>query len=255
MPGSPDFGAPVQPVSSRHAPTRLPARFLTGALLLLIVLSGLALRLWNINFDSGLGTHPDERSTACSYAPSIKLPATWEQFWEPHASPLNPLWDLNTQQRRSFTYGHFPLYLGLLTGHALQAAAPLAEAVSEATGAPPAAVELMARAATGCDGIAVAGRLMMALLDTVTILLLYLLGRRMAGRGAGLLAAAFYAFAAQAIQLSHFFAMDPASTTFTVLAVLGASYMLVSRRLLHALLTGAAIGLAIASKLDRKSVV
>ncbi len=37
----------------------------------------------------------------------------------------------------------------------------------------------------------------------------------------GLLASAFYAYAAQAVQLSHFFAMDPASTTFTVMTVLG----------------------------------
>ncbi len=36
----------------------------------------------------------------------------------------------------------------------------------------------------------------------------------------------FYAFSAQAIQLSHFFAMDPASTTFTVLAVYGAVRMM-----------------------------
>jgi hypothetical protein len=154
------------------------------------------------------------------------------------------LWDLNSGQRRSFTYGHLPLYGGLVTGHVLQAAAPIAQSL----GAAQETVDLMQRAATACDGIAVAGRLMMALLDTLTILLLYQLGKRMAGRGVGLLAAAFYAFAAQAIQLSHFFAMDPASTTFTVLAVLAASEMLVSRRPGAALLTGIAVGLAVSSK-------
>ena len=64
-------------------------------LMLLIVAIGLTLRLWGVNFDEGLGMqpHPDERSTACNYAPSIALPATWEEFVDPHQSPLNPLWD------------------------------------------------------------------------------------------------------------------------------------------------------------------
>ncbi|MBX3015299.1 MAG: glycosyltransferase family 39 protein, partial [Caldilineaceae bacterium] len=95
---------------------------------------------------------------------------------------------------------------------------------------------------------AVAGRLVMALLDTITIGLLYLLGRRIWGMGAGLLAASFYAFAAQAIQLSHFFAMDPASTTFTVLAVFGAVRMIQERSWSATVLTGIAAGLAISSK-------
>ena len=227
-----------------RANTRDVARRVAWPLLLLILLGGLALRTWNVNFDRGTGSHPDERSTACFYAPSLRMPASIEQFWDPHASPLNPLWDVNTNQRRSYTYGHFPLYLGVAAGHVVEALAPAAEAA----GASASTVALMQRAATGCDGIAVAGRLTIALLDTLTILLLYLLGAKMAGRAAGLLAAAFYAFTAQAIQLSHFFAMDPASTTFTVLAVLGAVQMLSGLRLRAGLVTGLGIGLAVSSK-------
>src|SRR3954470_20564240 len=137
------------------------SRRVAWPLLLLILLGGLALRTWNVNFDRGTGSHPDERSTACFYAPSLHLPASWEQFWDPHASPLNPLWDLNTNQRRSYTYGHFPLYLGVAAGHVIEGLAPAAEAL----GAPESTVALMQRAATACDGIAVAGRLTIALLD------------------------------------------------------------------------------------------
>ena len=90
---------------------------------------------------------------------------------------MNPLWDLNTNQRRSYTYGHFPLYLGMAAGHVIEGLAPAAEAL----GAAESTVALMQRAATACDGIAVAGRLTIALLDTLTILLLYLLAGRMAG--------------------------------------------------------------------------
>jgi hypothetical protein len=113
----------------------------------------------------------------------------------------------------------------------------------------------MARADHACDAIAVAGRLTMALLDTLTILLLFLLGRKIYSPAAGLIAAGFYAFTAQAIQLSHFFAMDPASTTFTVLAVLGGVKMIQDRTTTAAVLTGVAAGLAISSKFSALPVL
>lgn len=212
--------------------------------LALILLTGFTLRVWNINFDQGLGVHPDERSTVCFYAATIALPASWEDFWDPRLSPLNPLWDPQQQRPRSFTYGHLPLYAGVAMGHIFAQVAPLAAAI----GAPPALVELLQGGQTACDALAVAGRLTIALLDTLTILLLYLLGTRLIGHAGGLLSAAGYAVTAQAIQLSHFFAMDPASTTFVVLAVLLGMTMLDTQRLRPAVLTGIACGLAIASK-------
>ncbi|GIK75560.1 MAG: hypothetical protein BroJett021_45480 [Chloroflexota bacterium] len=220
-------------------------------ILLVILLAGFVLRVWNLNFDRGIGSHPDERSTACFYATTIALPSSWEQFWDPQRSPMNPLWDVQQQRPRSFTYGHFPLYVGVLMGDLFHKLAPVAEAI----GAPAETVSLMQRADAACDAIAVAGRLTIALFDTLTIFLLYLLGARIFGRGGGLLAAAFYAFTAQAIQLSHFFAMDPASTTFTVLAVLGGVSMVTMRRFGVALLTGVACGLAIASKFSALPVL
>jgi YYY domain-containing protein len=213
-------------------------------LLVIILVAGFLLRAWNVNFDQGIGSHPDERSTSCFYATTIRLPDSWEQFLDSQQSPLNPLWDLNRQERRSFTYGHFPLYLGVALGEVFHWLAPLAEQL----GLPEDATALMARAHEACDAIAVAGRLTIALLDTFTILLLYWLGRRIYSRAGGLLAAAFYAFTAQAVQLSHFFAMDPASTTFTVMAVLGGAIMVQDRSWRGAIVSGVGAGLAVASK-------
>jgi YYY domain-containing protein len=59
---------------------------------------------------------------------------------------------------------------------------------------------------------------------------------------------ALYAFTAQAIQLSHFFAMDPASTTFTVMAVLGGVIMVQDRSWRGVWIAGIGAGLAISSK-------
>ncbi|MGB5047776.1 MAG: DUF2298 domain-containing protein [Caldilineaceae bacterium] len=105
----------------------------------------------------------------------------------------------------------------------------------------------MRLANSGCE-ITIAGRLLMALLDTLTIFLLFLLGRRLYGPWTGLLAATLYAFTAQAVQLSHFFAMDPASTTFTVLAVFGGVLMVQDRSWRGVFLAGVGAGLAISSK-------
>lgn len=214
------------------------------SILTLLVVVGFVLRVWNINFDRGIGSHPDERSTACFYATTIGLPSSLDELLDPKQSPLNPLWDRATQTRRSFTYGHFPLYMGVAMGQVFHWLAPSAARLGFPTGA----TDLMARADQACDAIAVGGRLTIALFDTLTILLVYFLAKRIFGRATGLLAAAFYTFTAQAIQLSHFFAMDPASTTFTVMAVYGAVLMAQERRLRYAVLTGVAAGLAIASK-------
>lgn len=216
-----------------------------------VILAGLGLRTWNVSFDGGLNSHPDERSTTCFYAPTIGWPETTEEFLDPRLSPLNPLWDRHNDRRRSFTYGHFPLYLGVVTGELLSGLAgpagqlPLSER----------SIELMERANTACEGVAFAGRLMMALLDTLTIFLLFLLGRRLYGALGGLLAATLYAFTAQAIQLSHFFAMDPASTTFVVLAVYGGVLMVQERSWRGVLLAGIGSGLAISSKFSALPVL
>lgn len=231
-------------VTDRPAGSDDRRKWIVYSFLALIVISGLVLRVWNINFDNGIGSHPDERSTACFYAASIHLPETLDEFWDPHRSPMNPLWDTVQQTRRSFTYGHFPLYLGVAIGEALHKLAPMAEKV----GVPASMQDILLRSHQDCDAMAVAGRLTIALLDVLTILLVFLLGRVIYGPIAGLLAAAFYAFSAQAIQLSHFFAMDPASTTFVVMSVYFSVRMAKRPSYGNAIGAGIVAGLAIASK-------
>ena len=230
----------------RRAPS-LAVHLVLGA----VLLAGLGLRTWNVKFDGGLNSHPDERSTTCFYAPTIGWPASVDEFLDPKRSPLNPLWDRHNERRRSFTYGHFPLYLGILTGDLLSGLAGPAELLP----LPERSIKLMEQANTACEGAAFAGRLMMALLDTLTIFLLFLLGRRLYGAIGGLLAATLYAFTAQAIQLSHFFAMDPASTTFVVLAVYGGVLMVQERSWRGVLLVGSGAGLAISSKFSALPVL
>jgi len=218
--------------------------FLIYLTLGVVALAGLTLRTWNVNFDGGLNAHPDERSTACFYAPSIQWPSSSDEFLDPQRSPLNPLWDRQNDRRRSFTYGHFPLYLGILTGELLSGLAEPASLLPLSDRF----LSLMERANHACSGVAVAGRLLMALLDTLTIFLLFLVGRRIYGAAPGLLAATLYAFTAQAVQLSHFFAMDPSSTTFVVLSVYGGIVMVQDRSWRGVFLAGVGAGLAVSAK-------
>ncbi len=107
--------------------------------------------------------------------------------------------------------------------------------------------------ANGVPGFALVGRTIMAIADTFTVLLVFLLADRIYGRRkgrwwVGLLAAAFSAFTVLQIQLSHFFAVDPISTTFTVLALYGALRMSEDRSMGWSIVTGVGAGLAIGSK-------
>ena len=152
------------------------------AFLGVVILSGLGLRTWNVNWDGGISAHPDEKENACIYAPAIGWPSSIDEFRNPRRSPLNPLWDEKDVRRRSYAYGHFPLYLGILTGELLNELARPAKLLP----VPDRIIGLMERANTACDGTTFAGRLLMALLDTLTIFLLFLVGRRLYGEAAGL---------------------------------------------------------------------
>ncbi|MER2598071.1 MAG: DUF2298 domain-containing protein [Caldilineales bacterium] len=221
------------------------------ALLLLILLVGFVLRVWHIDYADGQLPHPDERSTIAFYAPSIHLPPAGVSLLDKRQSPLNPLWNVQTGERRSYTYGHFPLYVLVATANGLHELAEPAERL----GASPDMVDTL-RNANGVPGFAVVGRALMAVADTATVLLVFLLAQHLYGRRrpwVALLAAAFSAFSVIQIQLSHFFAVDPVSTTFTALALYGALRMadLPEKQRVPwawAAISGIAAGLAIASK-------
>ncbi len=235
---------------------RRSARWPVAVILLAILLAAFSLRIYDVDWADGQLPHPDERSTVAFYAPGIRWPDPGISPLNKRQSPLNPLWDIGRQERRSYTYGHFPLYLLVLAADGLHALAPVAEGL----GAPEAWVESL-RTANGVPGFALVGRALMAVADTLTVLFVFLLadgiyGRRPGRRWVGLLAAAFSAFTVLQIQLSHFFAVDPISTTFTAMALYGALRMVQAFEpgsagggaAGWAVLAGVGAGLAVASK-------
>ena len=230
---------------------RIPG-WLAPLLLIIILVIAAGLRFYNINWDNGIFAHPDERSTVAFYAPTIQWPDESTSLLDPRASPLNPFWNVNNQERRSYTYGHFPLYALVFVANFLNDLVPVV--MSLPFQLPSEWTQFFATSLTG-HGFAHIGRILVALSDLCTVYLLFLLGRRLYGVWGGLLAAAFATFTVLQIQLAHFFAVDPISTTFTLLALYGAILFYDRQTIRTAVLTGVGIALAVASKFSALPIV
>jgi YYY domain-containing protein len=228
----------------------LQTKWFISLLLIIILVVAAGLRFYSLNWDGGIFAHPDERSTVAFYAPTIKWPENSADWLNPRTSTLNPFWNVETQERRSYTYGHFPLYTLVVVAYILNGLAPLAISL----GLPAEWVQFLATAQSG-QGYALIGRALSALADLGTVYLMFLIGRRLYGIWGGLLAAALSTFTVLQIQLAHFFAVDPITTAFTMLALYGAVRLYDRQSIGAAMLSGVGVALAIASKFSALPIV
>ena len=216
---------------------RLPWTFLP---LVFVLLVGLGLRLYGTDWDSGFGFHPDERDiymrSGCMYDLLTEAPGHQEcgyvrdqpdaepglpglgTFLDPDRSPLNPHW---------FPLGSILIYIMVFFRSI---------------------IELF----TDIDALDMrfTGRTLSALADVGSIFLVYVLGRRMFGRGVGLLAAAFTALAVIHIQNSHFYRPETFSVLFTLASFWAMLRMVERKRLRDSALLGLMVGLALSPKVN-----
>jgi len=192
-----------------------------------IVLLGLLLRLYGLNWDQGNSFHPDERQIMF-HITMLTWPKSMTQFLDPVNSPLNP---------HFFAYGSFPLYLLASLGNILVRFSPSLGTFTNLT---------------------LVGRVLSTLFDCGTILFTGLLalkltndttpGRRYAWNVA-LLAAALVAFTPLQLQLSHFYAVDTLLLFFVILTVYACVSLIDTEKPIRwSLLTGLGYGLALATK-------
>lgn len=187
-------------------------------LLALALLVGAWFRFTGLDWDAGTHLHPDERHITITTA-QIQWPDTIAQYFDTETSPLNPY----NQGIGSFVYGTLPMF------------------VTKALAG------LVGRDAY--DGIHLVGRFLTASLDVLTILIVFLIGRRLGGHWAGAVAAALYACAVQAIQQAHFYTMDTWVTFFATLALWWALRWQEEGRWYDLVGVSVVAGLALASKL------
>jgi YYY domain-containing protein len=203
----------------------------TAALIALLVVA-FGLRVYGLDWDRGQYLHPDERHIVSDIMVgriSLAWPPDLDNLLDPATSTLNPRSvDPNTGQPREFAYGTLPIFVTEL-----------------------AAEFLGGFTATPWHDYAHAykvGRFLSAILDTLTVLLVFLTGERLAGRRVGLLAAAIAALTPLTIQLAHFFTTDSWLTTFVTLCIYCSIRAAERGEVRWFLASGAAFGLAMASK-------
>jgi len=227
----------------------------TRSYLALILIFAALLRIYGLDWDAGQHTHPDERWIAM-VAPTIRWPQEASDLLDPRRSTLNPLWVPDGQgggQIRNFAYGHLPLYLHALAGHGL---ASLGKWLTEQfPGTEPWASELQQY--DDYAGITVVGRVLSVLADISTIMLVFLLGRRIYSDKTALLGAALVALSVSHIQLAHFSTFDVITTFFITLSVYGSVSIVQARgpAIWPTIWAGAAAGFAVASKFSAAPLV
>jgi 4-amino-4-deoxy-L-arabinose transferase-like glycosyltransferase len=213
-------------------PSARKADWPTIGVVSLIVLLGLALRLWGIGWSLPNAQHP-----LATYHPDelVNLQAT-QAIDIPHGQ----------FDTHFYNYGTFYFYLASFAqtfgrGYGLVPATP-------APSADLSHVEQMTRLAPEMAGLYLAGRITTALLGTATIALLFALGTRLYGRKTGFLAAMMYAVAPLAVVHAHFLTVDVPATFFVTFALLCASRLLTTPTRKNYVLAGIACGLCAATK-------
>jgi hypothetical protein len=202
-----------------------------AAACLAIILVGAFLRLAGTDWDTGSNLHPDERHmmfvltdslTALGKPEAARL--SWSEVWfDAGVSPLDP-----RRNGQLYVYGELP--------HLVTAVAGL---LTDSTGWP----QLLRL-----------GRTLGAIVDSYTILAVFLLGATLFGSArAALIGAAFYALLPIALQQADFFAVDSWLTGMGAWCALFATLLLRApggrAALGYAALSGLFAGLAFACKL------
>jgi hypothetical protein len=229
-------------------------------LLIVLVVAGW-LRLTNVDWDEYHHFHPDERYISW-VATTVRLPEDWSTALNPSQSTFNPFfWPpavdntgvvVETSRPRDFAYGHLFLYMGVAAADLVNTVGPtiapyLPDGWFLTTDI------LNSRLEGPYTHITIIGRVLAALFDMGTIVLLYLLGKRLFHPAVGLLAGTFLALNVMHIQLAHFFTSDPFMTFFVVLSLLGMVSALdrrltLRRRKVWLLIGAIGVGLAIGNK-------
>ena len=202
-------------------------RWLVASLLIVVLILGGYLRFVGLDWDAEQHLHPDERFLTMVESSLLPVPNIGEYF-NTSISTLNP----NNQGHGFYVYGTLPIFM----------------------------VRYMAEwvGSTGYGSIYLIGRSLSAVMDLLSVILVFFIGTRLYNQKVGLIGAAFSAFAVLQIQQSHFFTVDTFTTFFALLAVYFAVEVITGKdekvNLTPFLFFGIALGMAAASKVNAAPV-
>ena len=216
---------PITPVSRQ-----LRGENLIVLLLVLVLLLGAFFRFTGLDWDGTNHLHPDERflTIVAAKLETTSNPLTYLKTSE---SPLNPY----NRDEGFYVYGNFPM---TVTRYVAEWLTSLCERIT------------CQHIYVAYDGIHLVGRALSALVDLVSILFTFLIGRRLYGSWAGLLGAFFLAAATLPIQQSHFFTTDNWAAALTTLTMYTAVRASEKWEIKWYLLFGLGLGLTVASRIN-----
>ncbi len=204
--------------------------------LAIVLLVGGYMRLVDPNFDQSTHQHPDERAISGWIMSRIQFPfppgTTLADLLDPLKSPINMRVDPGTKVPQDMHYGTLPFYIVRVA----------AVNVGNLTNRP--------NLATDYDGVTILGRSISGVFDLFTVFLVFLIGRRLYGKTAGLLAATFSALAVTQIQVAHFMIAEPYLVMFLTAALYFSVVLMQNRRAWAAALAGLMLGFALACKVS-----
>jgi len=217
----------------------------TNLILAVVLTLAFSLRTVGINWDDYTHIHPDERFLTSILSRIGHIDNLTQNarercqdeklsyyFFNTNCSFFNP----NNVDNGSFAYGTLPLFI-------VYGSAQLTAQLNLVGFENP-------KDWTTYDYLQIVGRLISALADTVTILFIYLIGRRLFSSWHGLLAACLYTFAVLPIQLSHFWTVDPFANLFFVVGLFASVEISLRDQFWPFGVFGLALGAAVASRVN-----
>jgi hypothetical protein len=167
--------------------------------LVVLIFVGVMYRFSWINWNQDTNLHPDEYGLTNTLT-QLSFPRSLTEYFNTRISPISPYpkYDLMGQALMDgpdnrMRWGQWPIIL--------------IRGLAEITGN------------TGYNELRIMGRYISALMDTLTLLLTYWIGRRLYNHWVGLLGAALSSLAVMQIQQSHFMTVDNFAVVFAVLTM------------------------------------
>jgi hypothetical protein len=195
-PPSGDLPSPAPRRSLGELPS-IVKLFLVG-----LIVVGLYFRFVSVNWSQGTNLHPDEYGLTNTLT-QLRLPTSLGEYFNTRLSPISPYqkYDIQGEPTQNgpdnrMRWGQWPIIL--------------IRAAGEFTGN------------TGYDEIRLLGRRMSAVADSLGLLIIFLIGRRLFNSSIGLTASALSSLAVMQIQQSHFMTVDNFGVLFSCLAIYAA---------------------------------
>ena len=171
-------------------------------ILILIIGIGVFFRFYNMNWDSGALLHPDEYGLTNTLT-QLHMPSNISDFFNTRISPMSPYNKYDTTGEtiangpdNTMRWGQLPMLI--------------IRTAAEATNR------------TGYQELRTLGRYISAIMDVGSIILLFVIARKLFDMTTALMASALFSLCVQSIQQSHFMTVDNFAVFFTMLTLLSA---------------------------------